>query len=602
MMKNFKQVSLNSIKGIQKAVYRFSLSVGMLAVATAIIFWMIGNDGADDLLPQKLIFTCLVGAVLGMGIQFGIERFDGLKEKKVVLNGIAILAIAGYFCILLPVQEMSMQITIRTLVAVFALLCFVLFIPTYKCDVDFNLAMLIHFKSFFTSFLYGGVLSIGTSAILAAIHLLLFRVSGDTYSYIMSSIWVLFVPIYYLSLLPLFHSKEQEDLEKKEKISSYPKFLEILVSYIAIPLIGAYTIVLGIYSLKIIFTLTWPSGQVGPMVLSYSIIGIILFVLASSLKNEFAKVYQRIFPKALALLVIMQLVSVGIRLNAYGITESRYYVLLFGIFSLIAAILLSIYPVSKNGRIALLAAGFAVVSIIPPIDAFTLSRNSQIKRLEKVLIQEDMLSAGVLTAKKEASQSTKIEVTNILHYLRRSGHLYKLSWLPENFNVYSELEEYFGFEATYPSYGESIYKYVFLNEQAPVIVSGYDIMLSAYGGASMKQKETGVAMGDKEVEEYIFEIEKEEYVLVLEQEKQIGNSVRILQNGEELISAQLDEFAKDLLEQKGESRSSSLSPEEMSFEVENNAYRLRVMFRHISYARPDEEEKLDYMLSIFFGK
>ena len=117
----------------------------------------------------------------------------------------------------------------------------------------------------------------------------------------------------------------------------------------------------------------------------YSSAGLIIYILASRLENRFAVLYQRIFPKVLVPVVVMQLISVYIRLNAYGVTESRYYVALFGVFSIVIGIILSFKPVKRNGLIALLAAGFAVLSIIPPVDAFTISRNSQVTRLENML-------------------------------------------------------------------------------------------------------------------------------------------------------------------------------------------------------------------------
>ncbi len=123
-----------------------------------------------------------------------------------------------------------------------------------------------------------------------------------------------------------------------------------------------------IYFVKILVTLNWPSGQLGPMVLGYSAAGLVLFVLASLLENRFAVLYCAFFPKILIPVVIMQLVSVGIRLNAYGVTESRYYVALFGVFSIVIGVLLSVRGKNtRNGIIALLAAGFALVSILLPL-------------------------------------------------------------------------------------------------------------------------------------------------------------------------------------------------------------------------------------------
>jgi len=133
--------------------------------------------------------------------------------------------------------------------------------------------------------------------------------------------------IYYLSV----------NNKKTEGATIYPRVLEILVSYIVIPLITVFSAVLIVYFIKILFTGIWPVGQVGPMVLGYSAVGLFIYILGSNLDNKFTVLFRRLFPLVLIPLVIMQLVSSYIRIDAYGITESRYYVILFGIFSIVCA-------------------------------------------------------------------------------------------------------------------------------------------------------------------------------------------------------------------------------------------------------------------------
>ncbi len=318
--------------------------------------------------------------------------------------GSALLTV-GYFLILWPAPEISAEISVRTLVAVIALTCAVLWIPSFKGKADFNQVALVHFKSVFTSVLYSGVLSAGLAAIITTVDILLFHVNNDAYPYMMTIVWVLFATIYYLSLLPKFNSAEKADIQTVRAAVNYPRFLEILVSYIAIPLVTAYTVVLFAYFIKILVTLHWPSGQLGPMVLIYSTAGLVIFVLASLLENRFSVLYRKVFPKVLIPIVIMQMISVGIRLNAYGVTESRYYVVLFGVFSIVIGILLSLKPVSKNSTMALLAAVFAILSIIPPVDAFTVSRVSQINRVEMILETEGILTKGKLTPKANVPET-----------------------------------------------------------------------------------------------------------------------------------------------------------------------------------------------------
>ncbi|HZK88280.1 MAG TPA: DUF4153 domain-containing protein, partial [Anaerovoracaceae bacterium] len=357
----------------------------------------------------------------------------------------------------------------------------------------------------------------------------------------------------------------------------YPKFLEILVSYIAIPLITAYTLVLLAYFVKILVTFNWPSGQVGLMVLVYSAAGLIIFVLASLLENRFAELYRLIFPKVLIPVVIMQLVSVGIRLNAYGVTESRYYVALFGIFSITTALLLSFRPVSKNGLIALLAAGFAIISIIPPVDAFTVSRVSQINRVETILASEGILKDGKLTPKSEVSDITKSETTNILSYLDNRSSLKYITWLPEDFNLYEDMKTTIGFEPTYSSYPgeETKYFYASLDAVKPLNISSYDISVNAYSNRSENVKESTT---------FNFGVRGTEYVLSVERSSKDEAIILVKDSaGNEIIKTGLNDFAKNIAGVGASAPSKeSMSPEDMTLDVEQNGYKLRIIFQNIS--------------------
>jgi len=574
-MNYLKEIIIKSIKGIASAGYRFPMTVASLLAAAFIIFRLIAIDTTLPLLLQKLIFTFIVGALLGMVAQFVVERYQNLSEKKLWVYLAAMLLLGGYFLILLSAPEISNEITVRSLVAVFAAICIVLWLPSYKSVVDFNIVALVHFKSIFTAILYSGVLAAGLAAIFAAVDTLLFSVNSDAYLYMLTVVWVVFAPVYYLSLLPKFNSELDEDKNFAEQASNYPKFLEILISYIAIPLISTYTVVLIVYFLKILFTLTWPSGQIGPMVLIYSIAGLIIFILASVLDNRFALFYRRFYPKALILVVIMQLISVGIRLNSYGVTESRYYVGIFGVFSLIVGVLLSTNLVSKNGRIALLAAAVAVISIVPPVDAFTVSRHSQIDRIEAILEAEGMLINGEIVKKEDASEYTKIETTNILNYLNRNSSFKYIDWLPEDFLVYQDLRAVFGFEPTYPNYwqGEQRYFYASIDTREPLPIAGYDVLLNAFAGTSKY---------DNEMANQDFEIDGNTYEMRLRNASNNEVYVTILDSsGNELIGTELSEAAAGLVSDTSVTKE-MLPLKEMSLDIENNGYKLKIIFQHIN--------------------
>jgi hypothetical protein len=595
-IKRVKEMILQLLQGIAGAVRRFPLTVLSLLAAAILICYMISLHQTPSLVLEKLMFTCLVGAVLGMAAQFGIERFARLFSKRPLIYGLTVLLLAGYFLILWPAPEISSEITVRTFVAVFALTCAVLWFPAFKGKADFNQVALIHFKSFFTSVLYSGVLTAGTAAIIAAIDILLFHVNNDAYRYMLTVVWVMFAPLYYLALLPVFNPGEEEEGEAVRRAGGYPKFLAILVSYIAIPLVIAYTAVLFAYFIKILVTRHWPSGQLGPMVLVYSAAGLVIFVLAGLLENRFAQAYRKVFPKILIPVIIMQVISVGIRLQAYGVTESRYYVALFAGYSLLIAIVLSLRPVAGSQYIALLAAALAIVSVIPPVDAFTVARTSQIARVEKILQAEGMLRDGKLSPKADAAQNSRIEATSILSYLEGHSSLQYIRWLPANFNMYRDMKNVFGFDPTYPTTGAEPANRYFsagIDLQQPLDISGFDVFIQVFSNHYGKESETLPAK---------FTIRGTVYVLSAD--RLSGDEVRISvknTSGQEVVGTGLYDLVKDL-PQTGGSPKDTLPPAKMTLDMNNNGYKLRVILQNVSMNLGTGADRgVDYTATVLFG-
>ena len=588
-MKRLKAMILNSMRGITHAGIRFPMAVlGFLATATVILS-LITTSWEQEFLPEKLMLTFLIGAVLGVTVQFVIERYRQTPKLRFFIYVIACLLIFGYFIMLNQELKISDSIIIRSFVLIFALLCIVLWIPSHSSQVDFNQISLVHVKAAVTSLLYSGVLSIGFASIIAAVDILLFDISTKSYSYVLTVIWIVFAPIYYLSLLPKFNEDDKEEQRKFKNMSLYPKFLEILISFIAIPLISAFTLVLLAYFLKILITFTWPSGQIGPMVLLYTIAGLAIYILASLLENKFARYYRKLFPIILLPIVLIQLISIGIRVNFYGITESRYYLLLFSIFAFLAGCMLMIKRLFHNGHVVLLAGILAIISVIPPVDAFTISRISQINRLEDILRREGLLNNGDIT-KKEVGQETKVEVTSILNYLDQNEALSQLSWLPKDFDFNNDMEEVFGFTSSFRN--NSIrYHSVFLDSQLPLPIEGYDVLFSINTSRAKKERDRTVSR---------FSINGVTYQLKVSDLPDTRVAVED-ENGIELIGTTLTEFSQNILNTKEEIKD-TMTSEELSFEVTNNGYQLKIIFQTISFMLENEKvENIDCSMFVLFA-
>lgn len=591
-MKRFTDAIVRILRGLFAAIERFPLTVICLACAAALICYMISLHRGPELIIQKLMFTFLLGSFLGVAAQFIHERFEQLARRRLAIYVIAAVLTGGYFLILRAAPNISFEVVIRTVVAVFAMFCAFVWVPSYKGKFDFNAIALIHFKALLTSVLYSAVLSAGCAAIIASIDTLLFNISEDAYPYTMTIIWVLFATIYYLSLLPRFNSDHVNDRQYAEHMGEYPRFLEILISYIAIPLLTVYTLVLAAYFVKILVTWHWPSGQLGVMVLAYSAAGLMIYILASRLENRFAALYRRLFPKVLIPIVMMQLVSVAIRLNAYGVTESRYYVTLFGIFSMVCGILLSFKPVSKNGIIALLAAGIAIFSVIPPVDAFTVSRNSQVNRLEKMLAAEGVLVDGKLSPRADVSTNLKTETTSILSYLERRSYIKSVPWLPDDFKTYENMKKTLGFE---PSYAEQEYKNFFagVDRQKPLSISGYDICVNAFLNSRMEKSDQP---------SIDFELNHVKYRLDFDQTPPQAVRVSVKDaEGTELVGTDINDFVQSI-SKAGNMPKETLPPEAMTLETENHGYKLRIVFQDVNvYYGNNVDPDYDYAFLVMFG-
>lgn len=559
-------------RGLYKAVLRFPFTILCLLCSTALTCYMISLDRTPELIIQKLMFLFLVGSFLGVTAQFICERFRYPAGKRAAAYVLAALLTLGYYLIILPAPAIDYSVGARTFVAVFSLFCAFNFAPSIKNKYDFNSVALIHFKSVFTSVLYSGVLTAGLSAIIFAVDTLLVNVDNDFYSYMMAIVWILFATVYYLSLLPQFNSEEESDRAYAGEAGKYPRFLEILVSYIAIPLIAVYTLVLAAYFIKIGITMKWPSGQLGPMILSYSAVGLIVHILAGRLENRFAVLYKMIFPKALIPTVVMQLISVYIRLRSYGVTESRYYLILFGIFSIVAGLMLSFTPSRKNGVIAVLAACFALFSVIPPLDAFTVSRDSQIKRLENILTQSSILESGKIKPKADANMDSRIETTNILNYLERRNYKRYVAWLPADFEMYKDMKDTFGFEPTYKNMGEYGYSYISLNAREPMDVKGFDVILQAAAYRGIRQQS----------DIYDFSANGAQYHLVLE--RLSPQDVRLfVQNdaGAILADGRVYEFASSIAGVNNRPKE-ALDADNLTMDVKGDGCTMRVVFKSIN--------------------
>jgi hypothetical protein len=433
-------------QGLADTVNRFPLTIILLIAAAASN--TIGIESDDNLVYTHLLITFLVGAAAFVVLQMLYERFF---ENPLLRLVFAVISVAGSVLYYLCIRNFrwNTEISVRTIVLFFALLIAFLWIPVIRSRYNFNESFLVVFKGFFTTLLYDGVLYLGIVLIVSTINLLIRRLDDQILLHALNIIVLIVAPVYLLTLLPVYPGKRELLLDKAatskpeeaeqttggqsvtyiRKMITPNKLLISLIAYVVIPITAAFTVILLLYIVINIRGTFWTDNLMEPLLVSYSITVIVVYLLASTIQHSFAKYFRMIFPKVLIPLVLFQTVSSILKISESGITYGRYYVILFGVFAVIAGICFCILPVHKNGVIAPILMGMALLSILPPVDAFTVSRTNQINRLEAVLMKNNMLTEDIITPKSDISEEDKEKIIKAVDYIIRMGYDKDLPYL-----------------------------------------------------------------------------------------------------------------------------------------------------------------------------
>lgn len=466
------------IAGFYDVMGRFILTLLFLvAFAVCNIININSNTGNYS----RLLSVLLVGALLAAVSQMITERFlKGGKKRLFTMAGALILTILFYLFII-PDQTVAREtLMLKTLVACFTLFMAFILIPSIKNTITFNQTFMAAFKAFFVALFFASILFGGISLIIAAIDNLLFPISEKAYMHSASIIYSLFAPLYFLSLIPLYPGAwgEKEENEEMEKLIACPKLLERLISYIIVPLTAVFTLILLIYIIINIGNEFWTNSLLEPMLVSYSVAVILVYILTGTLQNKPARLFKKIFPKVLIPIVLLQTIASIIKVGNLGLPHTRYYVILFGVFAIAAGVIFSIVSEKKNGFVIMILIVLSLISIIPPVDAFTVGRVYQTNLLKNILQRNSMLSNGKILQNPAVPDNDKILITLISDYIFRFDYAEDIKWVDEGSINYFDFYKTYGFEPKYsseePGGGEYYGIKLMLSSDSVIDVSEYE--------------------------------------------------------------------------------------------------------------------------------
>ena len=418
-MSKIKEKIKSFLPDMKKAIERFPLTVFCSVVVFMLSVYLVENPELknENLLNElhKMVILLGMSIPLTLALELAREKYLSGKNKWVIrfVNALITLVFIIFyrFYYLSGKNSSSTLDSLEQLMAtgIIFFLCFLLVPVIGKKDEEEK-----YFQSVIVdktvTILFSVVLFLGLIAVFATIDGLSL-IKLDSNIYIETWLFVVFVfsVIFFLSKL----KKVDESLENYE----IHKIFKFLIYFIVIPLITTYTGILYVYFGKMLITRSWPQGLVSHLILWYTIFSLFIMIMVTPMakKDSVARVFKKYFPFASLPLLVLSIVSISKRISQYGVTPSRYFVVLLAMW-LIFCMVSSIFK-ARLSVILISLITVVYISVFTPVNNRRITLMSQNKRFEKILVKHGLLKDGKLVKKPELAKEKKYEVTDVLNYI-----------------------------------------------------------------------------------------------------------------------------------------------------------------------------------------
>ncbi len=394
---------------------RFPLVLLAALAATASGILLVDATG-DTKSLERLLYSSTLGLPLFVSLTLLAERRGWLAQRRWTARAVGLVVLAVVY-LLYPgwSEEVAVLRYIQLSAAFHLFAAFAPFLGAGSLHGFWQYNRILFLRAVTTA-LFAGVLFAGLAGALAGVdNLLGFDVEGETYGKLWIVIAFLFTTWFFLSGVP-------EDLEVLEDETEYPAVIKVFSQYILVPIVTVYLAILTAYLGKIVVTRVWPSGWIGYLVSGVAVAGILSLLLVHPIQdrdeNRWIGNYARWFYVAMLPAIAMLLMAIWQRVDQYGITEKRYFLVVLSLW--LAGIAL-FYIIKRSRNIKIIPISLCLVSLVTlagPWGAYAVSHRSQVTRLERILQANDMLAGGVARpATSTVSFADRKELSAIIRYL-----------------------------------------------------------------------------------------------------------------------------------------------------------------------------------------
>ncbi len=385
-------------QNFKSVVFRFPLQVLMALVATGVWCYLAGPGIKMDLNQHliKLLLLCNLGLTLLLALDTYAESRSLSSISKWLMRVFAIALLTALYFLIDPFKYLIDIFRVALFAFAFHLL--VAFAPFIKRGNlngfwQYNKTLFLRFlmSAFYAAVLYAGL----AIALFAIDGLFNVTIKSDVYLRLFIVLSAGFTTIFFLAGVPInFQSLDEEQ--------SYPKGLKIFTQYVLIPLMTIYLAILLVYEVKIAINWELPKGLVSTLILGYAVFGLLSLLLIYPIKekdgNGWIKLFSRFFYLMMIPLIVLLILAVIKRVGNYGITESRYILIILATW---LTGITGYFLFSKKQNIKVIPVSLfvlALLSIYGPQSAFSISRISQTARLKKLIASKNTIDKEEIPA------------------------------------------------------------------------------------------------------------------------------------------------------------------------------------------------------------
>ncbi len=388
-----KKFSLNSIwEKICEGIKRFPIAVFFCAVLAACLILLMENDKMfkSDALRFFFVYYTSTAAFLALVLKLLSEELASKWANLAVQVGGQVVWLGVCVALSMCYNELP-GFALEAISLAFFLIISAFLVSFFRQKYDIQLWNFGTKSLMYAiiSMIIGGVLTGGVDLLILSLRELFnVEVSDHAYGYSAIIIMCFVAPLVFMQMIP------SGDVKHDSRTDNPGKFGKGVIHYLFIPLLAAYLVTLYVYALKIVFTWQLPNGWISWLVsvsmLCMVIILILIYPLQFNEGNKFDKTVSKYLPGLMLPLLILMTVAICRRLNDYGITISRLYLLTFNLWCYAVCIVLI---VNKKKRFWWVPASFAAIFLLTSIGPW--SYNNIVKRSFRTYVKERLLEPQV---------------------------------------------------------------------------------------------------------------------------------------------------------------------------------------------------------------